>query len=68
MFEGITTEERLAAIYNAVPQPPIVHELGGGIYYTCHWLACGETITKWFNYCPKCGQKIDWEAITWIKR
>lgn len=59
----LTEKERINAVMNAIPQQPEVHELGGGIYYTCHWLNCGETITKWYNYCPKCGQKIDWEGV-----
>lgn len=59
----IDDQKIIAALDNATPQTPRVHELGGGIYYTCHWLECGETITKWNNYCPNCGQKIDWEGI-----
>ena len=39
---------------------PRAHELGGGIYYTCYWLACNETVYRWMNYCPKCGQKLLW--------
>jgi len=46
---------------NAVPKKPAKYELGGGHYYKCCWLACGENLNKWYNYCPKCGQKIDWE-------
>ena len=56
----LTKEERNNAIMNAMAKKPVENELGGGIYYTCHWLKCGETLTKWYNYCPKCGQKIDW--------
>ena len=44
------------------PKPPIVREIGGDYYYTCFWLACGEDLKKWYNYCPKCGQKILWEG------
>ena len=43
-----------------IPKPPIVHEIGGDYYYTCFWLKCGEDLKKWYNYCPKCGTKIDW--------
>ena len=54
-------EERiLEAMRQQEPLPPVEHELGGGIYYTCYWLSCGETLYKWMNYCPKCGNKIDW--------
>jgi hypothetical protein len=56
----MTNEERINAIYNAVPKRPRAHELGGGIYYTCFWDICGQTVTRWDNYCPACGQKIDW--------
>ena len=56
----MTELERAAAIANYIPKKPIKHELGGGIYYTCYWASCGEDIKRWNNYCPKCGQKIDW--------
>lgn len=59
----MTNEERIQAIYNAVPQKPHRNELGGGIYFTCHWLRCNATVTRWNNYCPVCGQKIDWRDI-----
>lgn len=39
---------------------PNVQELGGGYYFTCHWLSCGQTLNKYWEYCPKCGQRIDW--------
>lgn len=58
----MTHEERIEAVYRAEPKPPTAHELGGGIYYTCFWLTCNETVYRWQNYCPKCGQKIDWEG------
>lgn len=61
-MEGISEEQKNEAINNAIPRSPRAHELGGDIYYTCYWLKCGETVTKWYNYCPKCGQKIDWEV------
>lgn len=54
------TKEQLDALENAKPKPPNVHELGGGIYYTCYWLACGENLKRWYNYCPKCGSRILW--------
>ena len=61
MFDDLTKEERLNALMNAIPKPPTKYELGGDYYYKCGWLACGADINKWFDYCPKCGQKIDWE-------
>lgn len=68
MIEGLeneilTGDEKIAAIQNAVPQTPRRHELGGGYYYTCHWLKCNNTVTRWQNYCDQCGQKIDWRYI-----
>lgn len=47
---------------NEIPQPPVVHELGGGIYYKCHWIKCNEDLKRWWRYCPSCGQKILWEG------
>jgi len=50
------------AIENATPQPPRKFELGGDYYYRCHWMPCNEQLKKWWNYCPTCGQKIDWKG------
>ena len=56
-------EERIIdAMTKQDPKDPIVHELGGGFYYSCHWLTCGATISRWMNYCPECGQRIDWSV------
>ena len=66
MFDGLNNEmlteaEVLIAIQNAMPQKPTRHELGGGYYFTCHWIKCNNTIHRWQEYCDQCGQKIDWE-------
>lgn len=55
-----TNEQK--AEQNYTPRPPRVHELGGGIYYKCYWINCDEDINKWYNFCPKCGQRIYWEG------
>ena len=57
MFEGLTGDDKTTAMQNAIPQKPRRYELGGGYYYTCHWLKCGNTVNRWQNYCDKCGQK-----------
>ena len=59
----MTGHEVETALENAEPKEPRVHELGGDPYYTCHWMACGESLKKWWNYCPNCGQKINWSGI-----
>ena len=60
-MKNTKVEERIIyALRQQEPQSPIKHELGGGYYYQCHWIACGETVTKFMEYCPKCGQRIDW--------
>lgn len=57
-------EERiLLALQQQQPLPPVIHELGGGIYYKCHWFKCNTDINKFMNYCPGCGQKIDWNGV-----
>lgn len=61
LIDNLTNEQRIDAIMKAVPQKPRIYELGGDYYYKCPWMACDENITKWYNYCPKCGQKLDWE-------
>jgi len=62
MKAELTDKERETAELNFIPQPPVKNELGGGVYFTCHWVNCGENLKRWYNYCPKCGQKIDWEG------
>ena len=60
-MQNVKIEERiLEALRQQEPLPPIKHELGGGYYYTCHWLKCGETVNRFMEYCSKCGQRIDW--------
>lgn len=56
-------EQRLEIIAKATARPPIVHELGGDNYYTCYWISCGESLKKWWRYCPICGTEIDWGDI-----
>lgn len=38
-------------------------ELGGGIYYRCPWVACNEDVNRFMNFCPGCGQRLDWRFI-----
>lgn len=59
--DDLTPEEIEQAMINAVPQKPQKIELGGGIYYRCHWMTCGETLHRWDRYCPACGNKILWD-------
>lgn len=61
------TRDEEAALLNAIPKEPQVYELGGGYYFKCPWMSCNEDITRWHNYCPKCGQRIDWEGVNqWL--
>ena len=50
----------LEAMARQEPKTPRVNELGGGFYYKCHWITCDTDINRFMEYCPKCGQKIDW--------
>ena len=60
-MQNAKIEERiLEAMARQEPKEPTKVMLGGGYYYTCYWLACGETVNKFMNYCPKCGQALDW--------
>ena len=63
MIETLTNEEKIRALENAIPREPQIYELGGDIYYKCHWVKCGETLHKWMRYCPRCGNRIDWGCI-----
>lgn len=51
----------LEAMAKQEPKKPRRFELGGGYYYKCYWINCDADISKWMNYCPLCGQKLDWE-------
>ena len=56
-------EERIVdALQKQDAKPPIMYELGGGYYFNCYWLSCGATVYRWMNYCPACGQRLDWEG------
>ena len=55
------TEKRIVeALQKQEPMEPRRFELGGGIYYKCHWLICDNDLHRYMNYCDQCGQKIDW--------
>ena len=56
----MTEKEKDDALQRAIPRPPRVIELGGGIYYKCFWTACDEDLKKWYDYCPHCGTAIAW--------
>lgn len=61
--DELTPQEKANALLSAVERPPEVHELGGDKYYTCFWAHCGENLYRWYDYCPHCGQKIDWRGL-----
>ena len=63
MWNDLSDEEKLEAITKATPRTPREEELGGGFYYKCYWISCNEDLKKWYEYCPQCGQKIDWKGI-----
>jgi len=56
----MTKAEIENAIDNATPKEPVKYELGGDYYYRCHWLKCNEQLKRYWQYCPNCGQKIEW--------
>lgn len=44
------------------PKYPRRIELGGGYYFRCGWLKCNTDINRDMNFCPKCGQRINWSV------
>lgn len=61
MSKNAKIEERIIkAMARQEPKKPDMSELGGGYYYSCFWATCNTTLEKWMNYCPVCGQRIDW--------
>lgn len=62
-MKNTAIEDRiLEAMARQEPKEPRRIELGGGLYYKCHWISCDEDINRFMNYCPGCGQRIDWSA------
>ena len=60
MKNQIIEDRIIEAMLKQEPKLPKRVELGGGLYYKCHWLSCDTDINRFMNYCPGCGQKIDW--------
>lgn len=50
------------------PMAPEKVEIGGFYYFLCAHIGCGTQLNKEWDYCPKCGQKIDWENAFVQKR
>lgn len=62
MNQNQTIESRIVdAMKKQEKLPPRRFELGGGLYFKCYWMKCNEDLKMYYNYCPKCGQAIDWE-------
>ena len=58
-----TLELALESLEKQVPKKPNVKELPdafGRLYWNVCW-ACDEEIESDYDYCPDCGQRIDWE-------
>jgi len=49
----------IEALMKQKPQLVQTIELGGGYYFKCPWLECSADVTKWDNYCHKCGQRLE---------
>lgn len=46
------------------PVPPIKEMIGIDYVYRCGYMLCDRTIYSYFNYCPHCGTKIEWEDVS----
>lgn len=42
-----------------IPLPVIREELGGGYYYRCPVIKCNKVVKAEWNWCPICGQRLD---------
>ena len=61
-LDNTKIEQRIIdALEKEQGRPPRKQELGGGYYYKCYWVSCNEDVNKFFNYCPKCGTRIQWD-------
>lgn len=63
-----SNEEIEEALQKQEPMEATRTELGGGYYYSCHWISCNETVSSWMRYCPKCGQRLSFENCTGATR
>jgi hypothetical protein len=63
MQNQVVEQRILEAMAKQEPKQPRVIELGGGYYYKCFYMSCDADLSKWMNYCPKCGCRIDWKEI-----
>lgn len=52
----MTDEEMKIRFY---PKKVVKEELGGDIYYRCPWIACNKIVRSDMNYCPNCGQHLE---------
>lgn len=61
MSKNETIESRIVdAMKKQEPLEPRRYELGGGLIYKCYWISCDEDIKRYYNFCPKCGQRLKW--------
>ena len=42
------------------PVEPVEEIIGDALYHRC--ACCGETVSRWQNYCSKCGRAVKWDG------
>lgn len=50
------------------PKKAIREELGGGYFYRCPWLTCDKVVRSDFEWCPWCGQRLEFEVDSYTRR
>lgn len=43
------------------PKMVVKEELGGDFFYRCPWITCNKVVRSDMNYCPNCGQRLEFE-------
>lgn len=49
-----------------IPKQAIREELGGGYYYRCPWQDCNKIVRSDINYCPSCGQRLQFAVDNYL--
>lgn len=61
MKNEITEQKIIELMERDYPREPRKIELGAGYYWRCPWLVCDKELNRWMDFCPGCGQRIQWE-------
>lgn len=59
MYENSLEPKVIEAIQKQEPHLVQTIELGGDYYFKCPWMTCNTDVSRFDNYCRKCGQRLE---------